>query len=261
MTDERPGGPAAPEATSRGVGGVGDGLPALPDGEPVLARWFAILMVVLVPIGLAVTAWAFLSFDREELTAAERRPPGTAEVTHERGSAVLNETAATEPGPACAADVEVFGDEGARAAATRTLGAVCTLLGRGGFELAEAGLERWAASDGRLRFAVFEKTGLDSSARVEDGRVVIELNAKFQFDDATLAAPFVIHELTHLGDGWPGAPVSAAAELRALGAQALACERLVIRDDPPRGCADAEEVLVDPDPLSLLEDAGYRPGT
>lgn len=260
MKDDRLGRRGAPKAASGGVGGVGDGLPALPDGEPLLARWFAILMVVLVPIGLAVSAWAFLSFDREELTAAERRPPGTADVTHERGSAVLNEITETEPGPACASGIEVLGDDGARAAAERTLGAVCTLLGRGGFELAEAGLERWAASDGILRFAVFEVTGLDSSARVEDGRVVVELNAKFQFDDATLAAPFVIHELIHLADGWPGAPVTDAAELRAMEAQARACERLVIRDEPPRGCADAAELLVDDDPLSLLEDAGYRPG-
>ena len=233
----------------------------MPDGEPLLARWFAVLMVVLVPIGLAVSVWAFLSFDREELTAAERRPPGTAEVTHERGTAVLNETTDTEPGPACAADVEVFGDDGARAAGVRALGAVCTLLGRGGFEAAEEGLARWAEQGGRLRFAVFEVTGLDSSARAEDGRLVIELNAKFQFDDATLAAPFIVHELTHLADGWPGAPVTDAAELRALEAQARACQRLVIRDDPPRGCADAQEVLDDADPLSLLEDAGYRPGS
>lgn len=243
-----------------GPGGVGDGLPAMPDGEPLLARWFAIVMVVLVPIGLAVSAWAFLSFDRVELTAAERRPPGTAEVTHERGTAVLNEITDTEPGPACAADIEVFGDDGARAAGVRALGAVCTLLGRGDFEEAEEGLARWAEQDGRLRFAVFEVTGLDSSARAEDGRVVIELNAKFQFDDATFAAPFIIHELTHLAGDWPGAPVTDAAELRALEAQARACEELVIRDDPPRGCADAAELLADDDPLSLLEDAGYRPG-
>lgn len=260
MRGERPGrGRAATEASSS-VGGVGDGLPALPDGEPVLARWFAILMVVLVPVGLAVSAWAFLSFDREELTAAERRPPGTAVVTHERGTAVLNEITDTEPGPGCAAGIEVFGDDGARAAGIRTLGAVCTLLGRGGFEEAAAGLEAWAAADGRLRFAVFEVTGLDSSARREDGRVLIELNAKFQFADATLAAPFVIHELTHLAGGWPGAPVTDAGELRALEAQARACGRLVIRDEPPRGCRDAQEVLAEDDPLSRLQDAGYRPG-
>jgi hypothetical protein len=245
--------------SGRSPEGVGDGLPALPSGEPVLARWFAVLLVVLVPVGVGVTLWALNATGREPLPPAERRSTGTAEVTHERGVAGLNETLDTEPGPDCAAGVEVLGDPGARAAAVRTLGAVCTLLGRGGFDAAEAGLARWAATDGLLRFAVFELTGLDSSARVEDGRVVIELNAKFQFDDATQAAPLVIHELTHLGGRWPGAPVSAEEELGALEAQARACERLVIRDEPPRGCDDARAVLADPDPLSRLQEAGYGP--
>ncbi len=245
--------PAAP-------GDVGDGRPALPSGEPVLARWFAILMVVLVPIGLAVSVWAFLSFDREELTPAERRPPGTAEVTHERGIAALNTTLDTEPGPSCATGIEVVGDGGARAAGRRALGAVCTLASRGGLEAAQAGLDRWAELDGVLRFAVFEVTGLDSSARLEDGRLVIELNAKYQFDDANLAAPVIVHELAHLADGFPGSAVTDAGELRAMRAQLTACDALVIRDDPPRACTDAAELVAAEDPLSLLDDAGYRPG-
>jgi hypothetical protein len=260
VSDERLGpGRAAPEATSQGEGGVGDGHQE--DGEPLLARWFAVLLVVLVPVGVAVTIWAFTSIDRTPITPAERRPPGTAEVTHERGQAALNETTETADGPGCAADIEVFGDEGARAAANRTLGSVCTLLSRGGFEDAALGLDRWAQQDGRLRFAVFEVTGLDSSARVEDGRVVIELNAKFQFEDATLAAPFVIHELVHLAHGWPAEPVDVDGELAALEAQARACDTLVIRDDPPRGCNDAAEVLRATDPDELLRDAGYGPGS
>lgn len=241
-------------------GGVGDGLPALPNGEPLLSRWFAIAMIVLVPIGLAVSIWAFTSTDREVLTAAERRPVGTAEVTHERGQAALNETLISRRGPSCASGIDIVGDEGAVAAGLRTLGAACQLISRGAVdgETAQA-LEAWAASDGVLRFAVFEVTGLDSSARVEDGRVVIELNAKFQFEDATRAAPAVLHEVSHLLAGWPGAPVTDAAELRAVEVQAQACEALVFRNEPPRGCADAQELLADPSPLSLLGDAGYRP--
>lgn len=241
-------------------GDVGDGLPALDSGEPVLARWFVILMLVLVPVGLGVSVWALTAFDREELTAAERRPPGTAEVTHERGQAALNDTLVTESGPACAAAIDVVGDDGARAAGRRALGGLCTLVSRGGLDTVAEGLARWGELDGVLRFAVFEVSGLDSSARLEDGRLVIELNAKYQFDDATLAAPALAHELAHLADGFPGEPVSDAAELRAVEVQARVCDDLVISGDPPRACLDAEELLGAEDPLSLLDDAGYRPG-
>lgn len=242
-------------------GGVGDGLPSLPSGEPVLARWFAIAMIILVPLGLGVSIWAFLSTDREVLTAAERRPVGTAEVTHERGQAGLNEILESEPGPSCASGISVVGDEGAVAAGRRALGALCQLLDRGVLdEKAAEGLQAWAASDGILRFAVFEITGLDSSARLEDGRLIVELNAKFQFQDATRATPAIAHELVHLADDWPGAPLSDNAELRAVTVQDQACQALVLRDQPPRGCEDARELLTDPDPLSLLGEAGYRPG-
>lgn len=240
---------------------VGGGRPSLPSGEPILARWFVILMLILVPLGLAVSIWAWLSIDREALSPAARRPPGTAEITHDRGTAVLNDDVSTEPGPECAEDVDVFGDEGARAAGRRALSGVCTVLRRGETDAAETGLDAWIDGDGLLRFAVFERTGLDSSARVEDGRIVIELNAKFQFEDASEAAPFIVHELVHLADGWPGEPVTDRDELRALQAQAAACDILVFRNEAPRGCDDAAALLADPDPLSLLDEAGYLPGS
>ena len=245
-------------ARKPGPGGVGDGLPSLPSGEPVLARWFVIAMLVLVPIGVGVAIWAFLSIRDTTIPVAERRPAGTAEVTHDRGQGALGESTDRAPGPACAEDIDVVGDANARATATRTLSALCQILQRGSFPEAEEGLRRWAEQDGALRFAVFERTGLDSSARVEDGEVIIELNAKFQFDDATLAAPMVLHELVHLAGGWPGSPVGADGELAAMAAQDAACERLVARGSLPRGCGDAAELLELQDPRSALVEAGYR---
>lgn len=245
---------------SSSPGGVGDGLPSLPTGEPVLARWFAIAMLILVPVGIGMSIWAFLSTDREVLTAAERRPVGTAEVTHERGQAALNEILSADPGPSCASEIDVVGDQGAIDAGKRALGAACQLISRGVVDdVAAEGLAVWVRNEGVLRFAVFEVTGLDSSARIEDGRPVIELNAKFQFEDATRAAPAILHELVHLAGEWPGQPVGDADELRAVEVQAQACDNLVFADEPPRGCLDAEELLADPDPLSQLGDAGYRP--
>lgn len=233
--------------------------PSLPGGEPVLHRWFVIALLVLAPVGAAVVVWAFLlaSSGVPTLEVAERRPPGSAEVTHDRGDAVLNETREVQAGPSCAEEVDVVGDRGAIGAGFRAMAAACQLLQRVEFDVAARGLERWIASDGVLRLAVFELTGVDSSARVEDGRVVVELNARFQFGDAARAAPFIVHELTHLAGGWPGRPVDAEEELLAMRLQLAACRALVFRDEPPRGCTDAEELLESDDPLRDLVDAGY----
>lgn len=241
----------------RSDAGGGDGLPSTPSGEPLLARWFVLGMIPLVLLAVVVTVWMFLSFGREPLTVAERRPPGDATVTHDRGAAVLNEVRDTEPAGGCAQGVTLVGDVGARASVGRALRVACQLLASGRFPAAEAGLDEWVARDGTLRVAVFERTGLESSARVEDDHVVVELSPRYQVEDATRAAPFVIHELTHIAGDWPGEAVGAADELAAQEATARACALLVFRTEPPLGCADAEQLVADPDALRLLRDAGY----
>lgn len=239
--------------------GLGDGRPTLPTGEPVLARWFVLVMLVGVPVGVGVVVWAFASLDDTTLAPAARRPPGSAAVTHDRGEAALGDVRETEAGPGCASGVTLVGDVGARATGRIALSATCQLLELDRFATARQGLARWAAEEGVLRMAVFEVTGLDSSTRREEGRLVIELNAKFQFQDATRAAPVVIHELVHLADGMPGAVVTAPAELRALTAQHAACQHLNLRGPAPRGCRDATQVVGGADPLADLREAGYPP--
>lgn len=234
----------------------------MPDGEPLLARWFVLVMIPLVVAGIIVTIWAFVAFGgRADSTAADRRPPGTATVTHERGQAVLNEIDETEDAAGCATGVTLFGDPGARATTRRAMAAACQLLASGDFPEAQAGLEAWRDGGGVLRIATFEFTGTESSARVEDGRVVVELSPRFQFDDGTRGAPFILHELVHLGGGtWPGAPVDAAGELVATRVTDVACGRLALGDDAPLGCIDAADLLGQDDPLASLTDAGYDAG-
>ena len=237
----------------------GDGLPTLPTGEPVLARWFVIAMLVMAPVTIGVTIWAFLSIPDADIAPAERRPPGTAEMTYDRGEARFPPTRETEEGPGCARHVTLVGDDGARAAGRVALRALCQVLATPGLEEARDGLREWAG--GRLEVAVFELTGVESTTRVEDGEVVVEINAKFQFEDAARAAPVLVHELTLLDDEeFPGQPVGARAALRATEAQRLACEaqNLLAADDPPRGCLDAAELLAEPDPLAALVDSGLR---
>jgi hypothetical protein len=239
-----------------------DGLPTLPTGEPVLHRWFVISMLILVPIAIGVSIWAatFL-VGREQLPPADRRPAGDEVTTVDRGDAVLGTIEDSEPGPSCASAGRVVGDSGARAAGARALGATCSLLRSGAFPDAEVGLREWATGRGQLRFAVFERSGVESSLRAtEDDRLVIELNAAFQFEDATRAAPAIIGQLVQLGQRtFPGAPVTAETALAAAEAQARACDRLVFSDAGPRGCLDVEELLAEDDPLGSLVGAGYPP--
>ena len=239
----------------------GDGLPALPTGEPVLARWFVITMLLLAPVAIGVTVWAFLSIPgAEELPPpADRRPPGDGTVTIDRGEAELGETLESEDGPGCAEDIEMVGDSGTRAASRRALEAVCSLLGMGDYPLAREGLREWRAADGKLRFATFEVAAVDGSARVEDDRIVLELNARFLFEDARRAAPVVLHQLVLIGDpAWPGAPVSAERELRAAEIHADACDRMTFQTQEPPGCGDVRDLLAEPDPLAALIEAGFR---
>lgn len=239
-----------------------DGLPTLPTGEPVLHRWFVIVLLVLAPIALAVTVWGLLSIGGEPIPPAERRPPGTAEVTNERGDAQLAVTQDAEPGPGCAQGIRVVGDSGSRAAASRAMEVACTLIETGDFPQAREGLVEWVASDGLLRIATFEFSGVESSSRVDDeGRIIVELNAKFQFEDAITGTPALLHQLHLIADpDWPGSPIGATTELSAAVAQREACERLTFPDSEPRGCLDVRELLDDPDPFQQLLDAGYPPG-
>jgi hypothetical protein len=238
---------------------AGDGLPTLPTGEPVLYRWFVVAMLVLVPVALGVSVWAATSIQRDGIPAAERRPPGGPTVTIERGAAELGESREVEPGPGCSQGIRLVGDPGARAAGRRALAGACTLIDSGAFPEAERGLRAWSRADGQLRIAAFQLTGVESSSRLEDDRLVMELNAKFQFEDATRAAPAVVHQLVLLADpGFPGTEVSAERELLGVRAQAEACAQLRFDDQPPRGCLDVEELLAEEDPIAALVDAGYR---
>lgn len=236
-----------------------DGLPTLPTGEPVLYRWFVIALLLLIPIAVAVSIWAFLSVDREELTAAERRPPGGPEITIARGQAVLAETQEAEPGPGCAQAVRLVGDVGSRTTAELALEVVCELIESGDYPEARDGLVELIAGDGRVRVGTFQLAGVESSTRLEDGQLVVELNAKFQFEDHTRAAPALIHQLVLIAaPDWPGETISVERELLAARIQARACEDLQLDPREVRGCLDVQELLDAEDPAELLAEAGFR---
>ena len=236
-----------------------DGLPTLPTGEPVLQRWFVVAMLVLVPVAIAVTVWAFLAIDRDRVSAAERRPAGGAEVTIARGEAMVAETQDAVPGPGCAQAIRIIGDPGSQAAASAALAAACEVVDSDRHPELREGLVTWIAAGGQLRIATFELAGVESSTRLEDDRLVMELNAKFQFEDAARGAPAVLHQLALLSDpAWPGQPVGVTTELTAARIQLEACRTLDLGEDLPRGCRDVEELLAAEDPVGDLLEVGFR---
>jgi hypothetical protein len=236
-----------------------DGLPTLDTGEPVLARWFVIVMLLLVPVAIGVSVIAWQAASREPPPAIERRSVGTADITTARGDALFPETEASEPGPGCEEDVLLTGDRSAVSAARRALSATCQLIGTGQFPLASAGLTAWLEAGAVTRVGTFERSGVDASARDEGSHIALELNARYLFEDATRAAPVVMHQLALIGrPDWPGTPVSAQAEAAALAEQLRACSRLSLPDGIPRPCRDAQELLAIDDLVGALIDVGFR---
>lgn len=247
----------------RSPSGVGDGLPAMPDGEPLLARWFVLSMLVLSIVAVVLMVVALtqrVAPPDEVFPAAARRPPGTAEVTHERGEVTVAADDTTDRPVTCAPDLALVGDDGGRGTLRRAFGVLCQQLTEQPEALAVVarGLARLEAEGGIVRIAQAVATGVDSSTRVEGGVLVVELAPKFQFDDGRLGAPSLAHELAHLGgEVWPGQPVDVADELVALTVQAVVCDGLRREEDLPRGCADAAGVLGADDPAGALREAGY----
>lgn len=241
----------------------GDGLPTAADGSPLLQRWFLLIMIPLVLAGLVVIGFALVSALRPvEFSPAERRPRGGPSETHDTAGRLTGETVEAETATGCADGVLIEGDLGARSAGRRALSAACQLLASGDFPSARNGMESWVAARGGtpvLRFAVFARTGLDSTVLIEGDRIVIELGNKFIFDDAAEAAPTLVHELAHLGQGWPSVSLTAADELAAMREQQLACSRIAVRQDPPRTCLDSDELFELDNPLDALVDAGWPP--
>ncbi|MDX1510693.1 MAG: hypothetical protein R3249_05070 [Nitriliruptorales bacterium] len=238
-----------------------DGLPTAPDGTPLLQRWFLLILIPLVLAGLVVIGFALASaFRPVDFSPAERRPRGGPAETHDSAGRLTGESEASEAAVGCVDGAFIEGDEGARSAGRRALSAVCQLVQSGDFPLAEQGVRTWVGAGQHvavLRFVVFQRTGLDSTVVLEADRIVIEVSNKFIFDDATEAAPTLVHEFAHLGQAWPTEPLTAADELAAMLEQQRACDRIAIRQDPPRTCLDSAELFELEDPLEALVEAGW----
>ncbi|MDQ3709712.1 MAG: hypothetical protein M3387_10505, partial [Actinomycetota bacterium] len=116
-------------------------------------------------------------------------------------------------------------------------------------------LSAFAAAGGVVRFAQFEATGVDSTARLDTDPPVILVNARLTRTDPLWIAPLVAHDTTFFQGPDPG---TAEAALAARQVEDLVCDRLLAGRRESRGCTDAEALLAMPDPLAALRAAGYR---
>lgn len=222
--------------------------------EQLLPRWFVILAVVSVPVAIVIFVAAFLVMgSSEEVPVAERRPPpGVTALTHDVGEFAVGEA---EP-VAWDADecplldgVRIAGHAADIEALSAGLEALCgTDLG----PATAARVSAFADAGGVVRFAVFEATGVDSTADLDGRRILV--NGKFAQGNPAWIAPLVVHDATLLDLG----PGEAEAGLAARQAEASVCDRLFGDGLRSRACEDAATLAGADDPMGELRAAGYR---
>lgn len=220
-------------------------------GDPLLPRWFAIFAVVAVPVGLIVAVVAFFGFGRSTLPVAERRPAGEAGWTADVGRLEAG-TRAPAPFDAPCRVVEglqVAGEEPERERLREGLSGLCR---RALPPDVVAPLRALAGERGLVRFAVFERTGVDATSR-GGAEPVVHLNAKYSRTPPEWLAPLVTYEAAMLA----GDPATAETVLRARRAELTVCRTLGLETRAP-GCRDAAALLALPDPAAALGAAGYR---
>lgn len=223
--------------------------------EQLLPRWFVLVGLAMVPLALAVLVWGFLANRPEDVPLGARRPPPAEGYTNAVGDVILGDTEATPAAGTCEQldGVRIAGEEVDRSALGNALAQLCrldegTALGRR--------LARFADDGGTIRFAVFERTGVDSTARRQgaDGAPLVLVNVKYARSPGSWIAPLIAHDVTLL-DQVPG---TVAGALEARRAEDRVCRTLFRVGPPPRACEDAAALLGLPDPAAELRAAGYE---
>ncbi|HVM14283.1 MAG TPA: hypothetical protein VM287_08125 [Egibacteraceae bacterium] len=225
--------------------------------EQLLPRWFVILALISVPVAVAAFVAAFTMFGSDEVPVAERRPPPAGGLTHAVGEFAVGtaapvpyEPVAFDAGDCPALDgIRIAGEAADLAALSDGLDALCAV------DLDPITADRvraFAEAGGVVRFAVFEATGVDSTADLDGGRILI--NAKFSQTNPAWIAPLVAHDTTMLSLE----PGQAEAALAARRAEDTVCAELLGDRLASRACDDAAALLAAPDPLADLRAAGYR---
>lgn len=227
--------------------------------EPLLPRWFVLLALAALPTAIAVGIAAFVVFGPERVPVEARRPPPAAGSSLSTDVGQLNvgdlPPAPIEAGCPLVTGVQAAGTAGDRARIQTALNALCDITVPG--EAGE-GIGRLGAAGGVVRFAQFERTGVDSALDTATDPPTILVNARFAREgtEPRWIAPLVVHDAVLTGR----TPGTVEAELAARQAEATVCDRLFTETDPSRACRDAAELLALPDPAAALAEAGFDAG-
>ena len=221
--------------------------------DQLLPRWFVLLAIAAVVAAALTAAAAFVLYRPAQVPVAARRPPPAGGLTTAVGARNVGDSRPVVYRDACRmlAGVRVAGSPADPQLLRRGLAGLCNT----GLpdDVAER-LRRFAARGGVVRFAQFEATGVDSTARLDADPPVVLVNARFARTDPLWIAPLVVHDTTFLDRD----PARAESALAARRAEAFVCERLLAGRRPSRGCTDAQALLAPPDPLAALRNAGFR---
>lgn len=224
--------------------------------EPLLPRWFVVLAVALVPVAVVVLLVAFPFLGSDELSAAEVRPPPRADgaFSHDIGGVTLG---SAEPRPADAecpavSGFAVAGTESDRQRLHTGLNALC---GTGVPADAAAALAALRDAGAVVRFAVFERTEVNSVVEVRADPPRLLINARFTgVPQPRWVTPLIVHEAVM----FDGDPATAATAVAARRAELAVCEALFDPGGFSSGCETASELLALDDPAAALRDAGYE---
>lgn len=240
-------------ASKRGTRDPWERAPVGELAEPLLPRWFVVTVLVTIPLAIGVFVAAFAGFGGEDVPVAERRPPPAGGLTAGTGEVATGDAEPTALDPACdlVAGLRVAGGEADRPALSTGVNGLCRA------DLDQAAAERVArlAEDGAVvRFAVFERTGVDSAADLRAEPPAVLVNARLSQTDPLWIAPLVALEATFLDAD----PATAEGVLTARRTEHRVCEALFDDARPSRACRDAEALLELDDPVAALRAAGYR---
>lgn len=91
----------------------------------------------------------------------------------------------------------------------------------------------------KIRFAVFTRTGEQSTLEPQASRILLNVDLARTSVDPVVIAPLLVHEAWHLSSG----PPTAALEYDARVAELQACRVVYATVEPSRGCTDAQAIV------------------
>jgi hypothetical protein len=224
-----------------------------------MPRPLLVSFLALAAGGIGLVLWIMLRPpEPPELPLAERRSPPRGTFTHHVVRARPVDVPSPLPAfrPPCpeVAGVVVEGGPPAQERIGRVLRSLCRLV-RPGLP-AEAAEAVRALGRARIRFALFTRTGDQSTLDLATGRILLAVALSRTNVAPVVIAPLLVHEGWHLARG---GPVTAAEEYGARVAELQACELLIEADRFPRGCRDAAAIvgLGEARAVELLVRAGF----